>query len=106
MGAIITFVGLVLLVFCYFPPEFRSLHRHETKMGIFKHFDYVGMLLYSGGSSSLLLGLSWGGQRYRKALSQQNYMRAVLTKTSMEVGPGHCPDCGRCRLACCSWILG
>lgn len=48
-------------------------------MSLIKHFDYVGMILYSGSTSAVILGLSWGGQRYRKSYSQCVQNEWVLT---------------------------
>ncbi|CAK7200126.1 hypothetical protein SEUCBS139899_002816 [Sporothrix eucalyptigena] len=51
----------------YFPPSFNKMHAgeaHATKTYWIQHFDYVGMVLFSGGFVVFLLGLSWGGTVY------------------------------------------
>ncbi|EXJ71824.1 uncharacterized protein A1O5_05634 [Cladophialophora psammophila CBS 110553] len=62
--AIMTFSAIVLFLFFYFPPTFHHLHKGSSIMDTVKHIDYVGIVLYSGSAASLLLGISWGGQRY------------------------------------------
>lgn len=48
----------------YYPPNFDIKHSRDklTKMQIIKDFDYVGLILFSGGLLIFLLGLQWGGQ--------------------------------------------
>lgn len=47
----------------YYPPNFDIKHSRDklTKMQIIKDFDYVGLVLFSGGLLIFLLGLQWGG---------------------------------------------
>ena len=47
----------------YYPPNFDIKHSRDklTKMQIIKDFDYVGLVLFSGGLLVFLLGLQWGG---------------------------------------------
>lgn len=46
----------------YFPPA-RPLHDFEkTRLQQVRELDYIGILLYTGGLASVLLGLSWGGE--------------------------------------------
>ncbi|KAH7077475.1 fungal trichothecene efflux pump [Paraphoma chrysanthemicola] len=47
----------------YHPPTF-AMKNSRTKMQVVKDFDYVGFVLFSGGLTTFLLGLSWGGQVY------------------------------------------
>lgn len=86
------------MIICYYPPTFESLHKHETKKQVLKRFDYIGMILYSGSSASLLLGLSWGGQRFRKAffpLPRHKHAEDTdQVNASLAFGSGHC-DFGR-----------
>ena len=58
--AIVTAVILVLLFFCYHPPTFHKLHKNSSKLDALKHIDWVGIFIYTGSASSLLLGLTWG----------------------------------------------
>lgn len=52
--------------FCYHPPTFRMLHRTTTVKSLLKSFDYVGFVLFTGGLTLAILGLSWGGSIYGK----------------------------------------
>jgi MFS family permease len=47
----------------YYPPNFDIKHSRDklTKMQIIKDFDYIGLVLFSGGLLVFLLGLQWGG---------------------------------------------
>jgi hypothetical protein len=56
MNAIFCLTSAVLFLLCYFPPNFRQLHAHRTKLQQLKEIDYVGFLLYSGGLVGLILG--------------------------------------------------
>jgi MFS family permease len=48
----------------YFPPTFEDKHGSDKKKDWLKHFDYVGMLLYTAGFVLFLFGLSEGGAVY------------------------------------------
>ena len=54
-----------LAVFCwvcfYFPPTFEMKHIGKTKLQVVKDFDFIGLILFSGGFVVFLLGLSSGG---------------------------------------------
>lgn len=57
----------VIGLFClYFPPTFEEVHKkdHRTKWQEFKDFDFIGVILLIGGTTVLLLGISWGGVTY------------------------------------------
>lgn len=56
--------SLLLQLFCYFPPTFKQLHQGRTKMQMIKTLDYGGFVLFSGSLACILLGISWGGQKY------------------------------------------
>ncbi|CAK7207013.1 hypothetical protein SEUCBS139899_009821 [Sporothrix eucalyptigena] len=58
--------AFMLLFFLYHPPTFGKKHEddHKTKLQLLKELDYVGLLLFSGGSLIMLLALSWGGDQY------------------------------------------
>ncbi|OAG44853.1 hypothetical protein AYO21_00815 [Fonsecaea monophora] len=62
--AIISFLGALIQFFCYFPPKFDQLHKRGSRKETVKHLDYVGLVILVGSVTSLLLGISWGGQRY------------------------------------------
>ncbi len=47
----------------YHPPTFHMLHRTKMAKDILLHFDWIGLLLYTAGTTILLMGLSWGGGR-------------------------------------------
>lgn len=45
----------------YHPPTFNMLHRKRLAKDLFLHFDWIGLVLYSGGLCILIFGLNWGG---------------------------------------------
>lgn len=48
----------------YHPPTFKMLHRKRLAADLLKNFDWLGLLLCSGGLTLVILGLQWGGQLY------------------------------------------
>jgi MFS family permease len=65
LGIIISAVSLILYQFFYHPPSYDQLHVHgKTKWQQFKELDFVGIVLFCGGTTVFLIGLSWGGQAY------------------------------------------
>ncbi|KAF2174164.1 hypothetical protein M409DRAFT_49030 [Zasmidium cellare ATCC 36951] len=48
----------------YHPPTFSMLHRKKLARDLFVHFDWIGLILYSGGLCILIFGLNWGGVLY------------------------------------------
>ncbi|KAI1618842.1 siderophore iron transporter [Exophiala viscosa] len=62
--AIFCGLSLILLIFCYFPPNLHQLHRSLTRLEELKQLDYIGIILYGGGILLLLLALAWGGSAY------------------------------------------
>ncbi|KAF5706660.1 siderophore iron [Fusarium globosum] len=62
--AIVAGISTILLLFCYHPPNFETLHKSGTKRGAIKHMDWISMLIYSASTSSLVLGLTWGSGVY------------------------------------------
>jgi hypothetical protein len=48
----------------YHPPTFKMLHRKKLAKDLLLHFDWVGLILYTGSLTVFLLALSWGGQLY------------------------------------------
>jgi hypothetical protein len=45
----------------YHPPTFSMLHRKHLARDLLLHFDWIGVILYSGGLAILIFGLNWGG---------------------------------------------
>ncbi|KAK4498863.1 hypothetical protein PRZ48_009373 [Zasmidium cellare] len=48
----------------YHPPTFGMLHRQKAAKDLFLKFDWIGLVLYSGGLCILIFGLNWGGVLY------------------------------------------
>ena len=46
----------------YFPPYRPSNDHEKSRLQQVRELDYIGIFLYTGGLTSILLGLSWGGQ--------------------------------------------
>ncbi|ORY15284.1 fungal trichothecene efflux pump [Clohesyomyces aquaticus] len=57
-------VTAILYALFYFPPTFHQKHGRDTIMQWLKHFDYVGLFLYTAGLVLFILGLSSGGSLY------------------------------------------
>ena len=59
-------LGALGLFFFYFPPTFDEVHirDHRTLWQELKVLDFVGVILFVGGITVLLLGISWGGVTY------------------------------------------
>jgi len=58
--------ALICWVLFYFPPTFHQKHKRDIddwKHWV-RHFDYIGVFLFSVGFVVFLLGLSWGGSVY------------------------------------------
>lgn len=64
----LTIGALALFFFCYHPPKFEQLHTRHSKKQFIRTLDYFGLFLFCGGIVPFLLGISWGGQRYREYL--------------------------------------
>ena len=65
LGLMVNAIGLVLWFVFYHPPDYRMLHvGGRPKRDMVKSLDWVGMLLFIGGLSVLLIGLNWGGTTY------------------------------------------
>lgn len=54
-------VAIILLFFCYHPPNFELLHEHKSKREQLKELDYPGMFLWTAGLVIFLMGISWVG---------------------------------------------
>lgn len=66
--SILSFLSALLQLLCYFPPKFELLHQNSSRKDVLKHFDFLGLFGYAGSIVSVLLGISWGGQKYREIL--------------------------------------
>ncbi|KAI9729356.1 MAG: hypothetical protein M1834_006879 [Cirrosporium novae-zelandiae] len=69
LEAITCGISVILFGLFYFPPNFNQLTPNTSKRAELKKLDYVGLVLYSGGLTLVLLGLSWGGSAYPWASS-------------------------------------
>jgi hypothetical protein len=75
----IAFINLILQLICYHPQNFEQLHTRESKIAAFKGLDFVGLVVFAGAAASLLLGISWGGQKYRRQLMKIPIFSILLT---------------------------
>lgn len=57
-------VGCICWFLFYHPPTFVMLQHGHSAKELVLGFDYVGFVLFSGGITLLILGLSWGGTLY------------------------------------------
>lgn len=49
----------------YYPPSFNEKWaRKKTRRQVIRDFDYIGLILFSGGLLVFLMGVSWGGSYY------------------------------------------
>ncbi|KAK4902445.1 hypothetical protein LTR49_027041, partial [Elasticomyces elasticus] len=65
IGILANGLALVLIVLFYWPPGFLNLHPEgKSRLQQFKELDFAGLLLFSGGLTSFLLGLSFGNNPY------------------------------------------
>lgn len=65
VGIISNGLALVLIAIFYWPPGFIGLHPEgKTKRQQFKELDFVGLLLFGGGLTIFLIGISWGNNPY------------------------------------------
>ncbi|OQV04625.1 hypothetical protein CLAIMM_09480 [Cladophialophora immunda] len=56
---------LILAGIFYWPPGFIGLHPEgKSRLQQFKELDFVGLILFGGGLTSFLLGVSWGNNPY------------------------------------------
>ncbi|ORY16299.1 fungal trichothecene efflux pump [Clohesyomyces aquaticus] len=58
-----TISGILFFV-CYFPPTHGQLHEGRSMRQDLKELDWGGIVLFTGGLTSFVLGLSWGGGLY------------------------------------------
>lgn len=60
---IVNVISTFLWYFAYHPPTFHMKNK-RSRMQVIRDFDFVGMILFSGGLLVFLMGLSWGGSVY------------------------------------------
>lgn len=64
LNIIVSGLAIILFLFFYHPPDFHLLHKNRSKMDQIKRQDFIGFVLFVGGLSLFIMGLSWGGQLY------------------------------------------
>jgi len=65
LPALFSGLALGLQIFFYHPPAFHQLHKNHSRRAVLKSLDYGGVIIFAGSAVSILLGISWGGQKYR-----------------------------------------
>jgi hypothetical protein len=63
LGAISGFIAAVGTYFFYHPP--RRIFQDRTKLQVLQELDYVGIFLYAGGVTLVLIALGWAGTQYQ-----------------------------------------
>ncbi|KIW14512.1 hypothetical protein PV08_07296 [Exophiala spinifera] len=65
VGIIANGLALVLVAIFYWPPDFIGLHPEgKSRRQQFQELDFAGLLLFGGGLTIFLLGISWGNNPY------------------------------------------
>lgn len=62
--AMLDAVALLLYVFFYFPPSFKTIEKGRSRLQVLREFDIVGLVLFTGGFFVFLMGITWGGKVY------------------------------------------
>lgn len=57
-------ISVILFFLCYHPPTRKQLHEGRSLRQDLKDLDWGGIVLFAGGLTSFVLGLSWGGGLY------------------------------------------
>jgi hypothetical protein len=54
------------LFFFYHPPNFNTKHAGDGKsrLQLVKEFDWVGLILFTVGCASFIVGVNWGGSKF------------------------------------------
>ncbi|KAF9886358.1 hypothetical protein FE257_011503 [Aspergillus nanangensis] len=86
LNVMVAGLSLILLVICYFPPDFDQLPNNKTKLQELKQLDYVGFFLYVGGVVLVLLAFVWGEGTY--AWTDAHVLALFLIGTAMLIGFG------------------
>lgn len=64
LDIIVAGLATVLFFFFYHPPNFALLHKNRSRMEQLKRMDFVGLVLFTGGLATFLIGLAWGSGTY------------------------------------------
>jgi len=64
LNIIVAGLAVVLFFFFYHPPSFQLLHKNRSRMEQLKRMDFVGLVLFTGGLATFLIGLNWGSGVY------------------------------------------
>lgn len=64
LNLITNVIAGVLFFICYHPPTHAQLHEGRSMRQELRELDWGGIVLFSGGLTSFVLGLSWGGSLY------------------------------------------
>lgn len=65
MPLIVECLAFLLVLVCYWPPDFLGLHPEgKTRRQQFMELDFLGLLLLGGGLTVFLVGISFGGNPY------------------------------------------
>lgn len=66
IALIVNGLGFVLILVCYWPPDFLGLHPEgKSRRQQVAELDFVGILLFGGGLSVFLIGIGFGGNPYQ-----------------------------------------
>ncbi|KZF22336.1 siderophore iron transporter [Xylona heveae TC161] len=57
-------VSAILYAIFYHPPNYQQINGSTSRLAELKKFDWIGLVLYTGGLVCLFLGLSWGPSTY------------------------------------------
>ncbi|KAL4898370.1 siderophore iron transporter [Aspergillus ambiguus] len=64
LNAIVAGVALILLVICYFPPDFHMINSELTRLEELRQIDYGGLFLYAAGIVLVVMAFLWGEGTY------------------------------------------
>lgn len=64
LNLIICAISGILFLICYHPPTHSQLHKGRSMKQELRELDWGGIVLFSGGLTAFVLGLSWGGGLY------------------------------------------
>jgi hypothetical protein len=65
VGVITNGLAFVLIAVFYWPPDFLGLHPEgKSRRQQLKELDFVGLVLFGGGLTVFLTGVSWGNNPY------------------------------------------
>lgn len=58
-------VSVACWYFFYHPPTFKMLHKRRLMKDVVLHFDWIGLVLFTGSILIFMMGLQWGGNIYQ-----------------------------------------